>query len=102
MAIIPMKSFDIPSLPTIFPIARPCGTRLEAEPLSLFDIAKDAELTWLQTGALKPILRKSLNPEQILRSRWVLTWKPIEGADGQVNSRKAKARLVVLGYMDPI
>ena len=56
---------------------------------------------WLQTGALKPILRKSLNPEQILRSRWVLTWKPIEGADGQVNSRKAKARLVVLGYMDP-
>jgi hypothetical protein len=50
----------------------------------LFDIAKDAELTcWLQTSALKPILRKSLNPEQILRSRWVLTWKPVEGPDGQ-------------------
>ena len=68
----------------------------------LFDIAKDAELTcWLQTSALKPILRKSLNPEQILRSRWVLTWKPVEGPDGNVQGRKAKARLVVLGYMDP-
>ena len=50
----------------------------------LFDIAKDAELTcWLQTSALKHIFRKSLNPEQILRSRWVLTWKPVEGPDGQ-------------------
>ena len=44
MAIIPMKSFDIPSLPTIFPIARPCRTRLEAEPLSLFDLLRVAQI----------------------------------------------------------
>ena len=75
---------------------------LTANDQKLFDIAKDAELTcWIQTSALKPILRKSLNPEQILKSRWVLTWKPIEGSDGQMSGRKAKARLVVLGYMDP-
>ena len=51
---------------------------------------------------LKPVLRKHLNPEQILKSRWVLTWKnvpEIESTNGQ--SRKAKARLVVLGYQDP-
>lgn len=47
----------------------------------LFEKAKDAELEcWLQTNALRPILRKSLNPEQILKSRWVLTWKNIEDA----------------------
>ena len=32
----------------------------------LFEAAKDAELScWLQTSALKPVLRKHLNPEQI-------------------------------------
>ena len=75
---------------------------LSSEDRRLFDLAKDAELNcWLQTSALKPVLRKSLNPDQILRSRWVLTWKPVEDQNGKVQGRKAKARLVVLGYMDP-
>ena len=34
-----------------------------------------------------------LKPERLLRMRWVLTWKYTEGGD-----RKAKARLVILGY----
>jgi hypothetical protein len=35
-----------------------------------FEKAKDAELNcWIQTSALKPILRRQLNPEQILKSR---------------------------------
>ena len=34
-----------------------------------------------------------LKPECLLRMRWVLTWKYTEGGD-----RKAKARLVILGY----
>ena len=75
---------------------------LNAKERALFDIAKDAELTcWIQTNALKPVLRKYLNPEQILRSRWVLTWKPIEDDKGNLNGNKAKARLVVLGFQDP-
>ena len=68
----------------------------------LFEKAKDAELNcWLQTNALRPILRRSLNPEQILKSRWVLTWKPIDDAPPGGPSKKAKARLVVLGFQDP-
>ena len=68
----------------------------------LFDAAKQAELScWLQTSALRPVLRKGLNPEQILKSRWVLTWKPVPEEDGLPNNRKAKARLVVLGFQDP-
>ena len=51
---------------------------LSLEEKVLFEKAKDAELNcWIQTSALKPILRRKLNPEQILRSRWILTWKAI-------------------------
>ena len=75
---------------------------LSAQERALFDIAKDNELScWIATNALRPILRKSLNPDQILKSRWVLTWENIEADGDQPASRKAKARLVVLGYQDP-
>ena len=68
----------------------------------LFEKAKDAELNcWLQTSALKPVLRRHLNPEQILKSRWILTWKAIDEENSQQPQRKAKARLVVLGFQDP-
>ena len=68
----------------------------------LFDKAKQDELScWLQTSALRPILRKYLNPEQILKSRWVLTWKPVTGEGQTAGDKKAKARLVVLGFQDP-
>lgn len=75
---------------------------LSLEDRILFEKAKDAELScWIQTSALKPILRRSLNPEQILRSRWVCTWKAIDDAPTGSPQRKAKARLVVLGFQDP-
>ncbi|CAE7708982.1 GIP [Symbiodinium sp. CCMP2592] len=65
----------------------------------LFEEAKAKELQcWIQTSAIKSILRKQLNPEQILKSRWILTWKNPEPGETQ---RRAKARLVVLGYQDP-
>ena len=68
----------------------------------LFAAAKDAEIScWLQTSALKPVLRKHLNPEQILKSRWVLTWKSVSDDENSSGGRKAKARLVVLGFQDP-
>lgn len=75
---------------------------MNAQERQLFAKAKEAELScWLQTSALKPILRKHLNPEQILKSRWVLTWKHVPSEDNQSEGKKAKARLVALGYQDP-
>lgn len=72
---------------------------LTSQEKALFDIAKDAELTcWIQTSALQPVLRRHLNPNQILKSKWVLTWKPVEDDQGNLDGRKAKARLVVLGF----
>ena len=49
-------------------------------------------------------MRNEIPADQILRCRWILTWKPIdpteiEKHDGRTH--KAKARLVILGYMDP-
>ena len=72
---------------------------LNAQERLLFDQAKDKEIQcWLQTSAIKAVLRRSLNPEQILKSRWILTWKSPEPGESQ---RRAKARLVVLGFQDP-
>ena len=65
--------------------------------------AKDSEINnWLKTGTVMKILRSQIPPEEVLRCRWVLTWKPVEpSVDDPEPSKKAKARLVVLGYMDP-
>ena len=71
-----------------------------------FEAAKAKEVNnWLQTGTVERMFRNALSPEQILRCRWLYVWKPIECPKEQKEnggrSRKAKARLVVLGYMDP-
>eukprot|EP00959_Pyramimonas_sp_CCMP1952_P366255 7670831-Pyramimonas_sp.AAC.1 len=36
-------------------------------------------------------------PEDIMRMRWILEWK----VDENTGTKKPKARIVVLGYMDP-
>lgn len=79
--------------------AEVCLKDLSPKEVSLFEVAKEKEIScWIQTSAIRAILRRKLNPEQILKSRWILTWKPPE--EGQSHP-KAKARLVVLGFQDP-
>ena len=70
--------------------------------MALFRDAKTKEVSsWVQTNAIRKILRERLNPEQVLKSCGVWTWKYPDPKDSSV--RKAKARLVVLvlGYQDP-
>ena len=79
---------------------------LEPEERLEFEKAKSKEVNnWLQTGTVERMFRHELAPEQILRCRWLYVWKPVEDPKEQKElggkSRKAKARLVVLGYMDP-
>ena len=70
-------------------------------------VAKDSEIkNWISTKTVEKLLRNKVDPSQIMRCRWVLTWKPLDEeariASGNPDkSRKAKARLVVLGFMDP-
>jgi hypothetical protein len=78
---------------------------LSPEDARLFAKAKEKETdSWLATDTVRKILRNQVPEGQLLRSRWVLTWKSfdeIEQAETGT-SRKAKARLVILGYEDPL
>jgi hypothetical protein len=73
-----------------------------------FEQAKQSEINnWIKTGTISAIFRNEIPEEQILRCRWILTWKPIDNT-GQTadeiktnRTHKPKARLVVLGYLDP-
>ena len=69
-----------------------------------FDKAKGKEIDqWLATETVRKILRNRIPEQNILRCRWVLTWKDLDPQDAAIEgkNRKAKARLVILGYEDP-
>ena len=65
----------------------------------LFDVAKGKEVSaWLEHGTVKRLTKGTLSPDQIMRCRWILTWKdPLPGT----TEKRAKARLVILGFEDP-
>ena len=69
------------------------------EEITLFKAAKDKEVKNFISAQVFERLPERMRPDrnQALRMRWILTWKvdPLTGA------RKAKARAVVLGFLDP-
>ena len=75
---------------------------LEGDDLAQFENAMTKELAeWIQEKALQAVSEselKTLDPERLLKMRWVLTWKPDSTLE---TGRKAKARIVVLGYQHP-
>ena len=76
---------------------------LTPEQVQEFEIAKTKEINqWLDTGTVRAILRNRIPESNILRSRWILTWKEIDDIEAAQlgTDRKAKARLVVLGFED--
>ena len=64
---------------------------------------KDLTPEELATDTVRRILRHKIPEGQLLRSRWVLTWKPLDDIEAASTglSRKAKARLVIMGFEDP-
>eukprot|EP00435_Cladocopium_sp_Y103_P001498 s4960_g1.t1 len=75
----------------------------------MFTEAKSKEIdSWLSTETVMRVLRHQIPKESILRCRWILTWKEAEEANVNDNqaqpsaNRRAKARLVVLGFEDPL
>ena len=79
--------------------------------LKEFEQAKDAEIqNWIKTSTISAVMRNQIPEDQILRCRWILTWKPLDNVGEEQKpskttkvqrTHKAKARLVVLGYLDP-
>ena len=79
---------------------------LSDEDKQLFVNAKHKEVSsWLSTETVRKITRNKIPESQILRSRWVLTWKPLDEIqvkhDSEGKTHKPKARLVILGFEDP-
>ena len=75
----------------------------------MFAEAKTKEVeSWLSTETVSKVLRHQIPKESILRCRWILTWKEADETSAATKSssmtpnRKAKARLVVLGFEDPM
>ena len=72
---------------------------LSPEDRKKFQAAKDKEIkAWLDHNTVKRVAQGTLRPEEVMRCRWILVWKPPEHPGGE---RRAKARLVVLGFTDP-
>ena len=73
----------------------------------LFRQAKDKEIdSWIQTETVARILRNQIPRENIMKCRWILTWKEVDEESKNPHQHqhpkfKPKARLVVLGYTDP-
>ncbi|CAL1140489.1 unnamed protein product [Cladocopium goreaui] len=70
-----------------------------------FEVAKETEVqNWIKTGTISKVLRDQIPDSQIMKCRWILTWKetdPAPDTPSQAKGRKAKARVVILGFMDP-
>jgi hypothetical protein len=71
-----------------------------------FAAAKDKEVkAWLHHKTVQKVAKGRIPDHAVMRCRWLLTWKGANGDEppGELNmdGRKAKARLVVIGYEDP-
>ena len=72
---------------------------LSPEERQEFSKAKSKEVKNYVVNAVLSSLPAGMKPprEKVLRMRWVLEWK----VDEQSGDKKAKARIVILGYLDP-
>ena len=63
-----------------------------------FDKAKDKEISqYMGQDVLRVVKKHGVPVERILKMRWICTWK----TDPETGGKKAKARLVILGFADP-
>ena len=79
-------------------------TNLTPEDREKFQQAKMKEInSWITTETIAKITRNKIPRENVMRCRWILTWKEVDEASSTNVSKKytPKARLVVLGFEDP-
>ena len=72
---------------------------LSAAEQEQFRQAKSKEVgAWLDHATVRKVAAGTLDDQQLMRCRWILSWK---GPEKEGGPRRAKARLVVLGFEDP-
>ena len=70
-----------------------------------FQKAKEKEVnSWLSTGTVERIVGHRIPRENVMRCRWILTWKSVDGEKDKMGNplKTPKARLVLLGFEDPL
>eukprot|EP00435_Cladocopium_sp_Y103_P049059 s1658_g14.t1 len=72
----------------------------------LFASAKHKEIkAWLHHGTVRKVAKGKIPDHALMRCRWILNWKDATGeetaADLSNHGKRAKARLVIIGYEDP-
>jgi len=82
-------------------------SQLSTQEKQLFQDAKTKEIdSWLSTDTVTRVLRHQIPEGNLMRCRWILTWKPVDPSEIKTDRTSAKhvpkARLVVLGYEDPL
>ena len=71
-------------------------TTLSSKERSEFDVAKDTEVqNWIKTGTIARIVRDKIPADQILKCRWIFTWKPLDEEDQKKyqKTRKSKSKI---------
>eukprot|EP00435_Cladocopium_sp_Y103_P035593 s1200_g9.t1 len=79
-------------------------SQLTSEDRERFEQAKCKEIdSWITTETIARITRNQIPRENVLRCRWILTWKDADASTSPDVPKRftPKARLVVLGFEDP-
>ena len=68
-----------------------------------FAAAKQKEIgAWLSHKTVKRVTKGTVPESSVMQCRWIYTWKTAEPSSPETaDGKKAKARLVVLGFEDP-
>ena len=76
--------------------------KLDAEDqLELLQAMRTEVGSYLEREAVEIALKPDIPKERVMPMCWVLTWEAVEDSQGQVQGKKAKARLIIKGFLDP-
>ena len=75
--------------------------KLSNEDQKLFEKAMQKEWqSWVDNKVMSLCKSRGIDPNKIIKARWVLVWK--KSSDPDVKTKTPKARLVLVGWQDPL
>ena len=75
--------------------------KLSNEDRALFEKAMQKEWqSWVENRVMSLCKKRGVDPEKVIRARWVLVWK--KSSDPDIKTKTPKARLVLVGWQDPM
>ena len=56
--------------------------------------------SWVENKVMSLVKSRGIDPAKVIKARWVLVWK--KSSDPDVKTKTPKARLVLVGWQDPM